>query len=163
MIHNRSRDGRPAVVRRGVRALAWASPVLLLLAGPAAGAGADITGTWAQLDDDTHQDQALIEISNHDGVYVGHIVKYFPDPGESPDPICEACKGAKKGRHIVGLAVIENVRRHGAVFDGGTVTDPDDGSEYDVTLKPSSDGRTLSVTGYLGSPVLGQTRTWYRR
>jgi uncharacterized protein (DUF2147 family) len=125
--------------------------------------GPDIVGVWAQLDDDTHKDQALIEISSRGGLYVGRIIRYFPDPGEPADPICTACKGDKKGRHIIGLEVIENVRRHGDVFHGGTITDPDDGGVYNVILKPSADGRSLEVTGYLGTPLLGETRVWKKR
>jgi uncharacterized protein (DUF2147 family) len=130
---------------------------------PSLAAGPDIKGVWAQLDEDTHKDQALIEISSQGSLYFGRIIKYYPDPGESADPICTACKGDKRGRHLIGIEVIENVRRHGDVFDGGTITDPDDGGVYNVILKPSADGRNLSVTGYIGSPLLGETRVWKRR
>jgi len=134
----------------------------VLIAPRHAFAAPDIVGSWEQLDEDTHKVQALIEIRNQGGTYAGRVIKFYPDPGETPDPICDACKGAKKGKHLVGLTVIENVHRDGDVFDGGTVTDPEDGGVYRVILKPSPDGRALAVTGFIGSPLLGQTRVWVR-
>jgi uncharacterized protein (DUF2147 family) len=125
-------------------------------------AAASIVGVWQRYDEDTHEPQAEIEITEHGGVFEGRVVKLFLDAGDPPNPVCNLCRGARKNQPIKGMRVIENVRRNGGAYDGGTAVDPEDGSVYKVKLVPSDDGRTLSVTGYIGVSLLGQTQTWTR-
>jgi uncharacterized protein (DUF2147 family) len=131
-------------------------------AGAAGPAAPSIVGQWQQDDDDTHAPDAVIEIREAAGVYTGTIVKLFPAPDRPTAPRCTACGGARKNQPIVGLTVIEDVRRSGAAYDGGSILDPDSGKSYSVMLKPAADGRTLEVTGYVGLPALGERRVWRR-
>lgn len=142
-----------------------AALALLLAATPAGAAGPStdpIVGQWVQEDDDTHAPDAVIEIREAAGLYTGTIVKLYPAPDRPATPRCTACDGARKNQPIVGLTVIEGVRRAGATFDGGSILDPETGKSYSVRLKPAVDGKTLAVTGYVGLPVLGETRVWTR-
>lgn len=145
--------------------IALAALMLLLASSPAGAVGpaADpITGQWVQDDDDTHAPDAVIEIREAAGLYTGTIVKLYPAPDRPASPRCTACDGARKDQPIVGLTVIEGVRRAGANFDGGSILDPETGKSYSVVLKPAADGRTLAVTGYVGLPAFGETRVWKR-
>jgi uncharacterized protein (DUF2147 family) len=145
--------------------LPTAALVLFLAAAPALAAGpaADpIVGQWVQEDDETHAPDAVIEIREAAGLYSGTIVKLYPAPDRPAAPRCTACGGALKDRPIVGLTIIEGVRRAGTNFDGGSILDPETGKSYSVVLKPAADGRTLAVTGYVGLPAFGETRVWTR-
>lgn len=129
----------------------------------AVASGADpIVGQWVQADDDTLAPDAVIEIREAGGVYSGTIIKLYPAPDRPATPRCTACAGALKDKPIVGLTVIEGVRRAGASFDGGSILDPETGKSYSVRIKPAPDGRSLAVTGYVGLPALGETRVWTR-
>jgi len=49
-----------------------------------------------------------------------------------------------------------------AMWDGGEILDPNNGKTYKVRLTPGDGGKTLSVRGYIGAPLLGRTQTWVR-
>lgn len=59
----------------------------------------------------------------------------------------------RKDKPIVGMLLIRNVSRNAEdkeVFDGGGITDPDNGKIYRVRLKPLDGGKTLQLRGYIG-------------
>lgn len=136
----------------------------LLAAGvPAAAAPADpIVGTWAQVDEDGDVG-AWIAIADKGGRFEGRIVKLFPGAGDPPDPVCGKCSGPRKGAPVLGLTVIEGLRRQGDVYGGGTILDPDEGTEYRLEARLGDEGRTLSVRAYAGISLLGRTQVWRRQ
>jgi uncharacterized protein (DUF2147 family) len=146
----------PAIRRAALAAL-------LTVAAPSlAAAQADIAGTWQQIDDESNEVQSLVTIVARGGVYEGSISKLFLKPGDPPNPVCDACPGTLRNAPLVGLKIIENMRRAGDVYTGGTILDPDDGKAYSAELKLSPDGRELTVTGYIGVPLLGRSQVWKR-
>jgi uncharacterized protein (DUF2147 family) len=136
--------------------------IVLAMAMPLRADAADITGVWQQIDDETNELQSLVAIRRANGIYEGTITKLFPKPGEPANPLCDECKGGLKNAPIIGLKIIANMKRHGDVYDGGTILDPDEGNVYSALLKPSEDGRTLTVTGYIGAPRFGRSQIWKR-
>lgn len=149
-----------------VRSLKLAGIAAFVLAvtslGPSLAQSPSLAGVWQQVDDDTGQVQSHIAISERGGVFEGTIVKIFPGPGDPPNPVCDLCKGAKKGAAIVGFKVIENLRKSGASYEGGTVTDPESGTEYSVRASLSADGKVLTVRGFVGVSLLGRSQEWKR-
>jgi hypothetical protein len=91
------------------------------------------------------------------------IVKIFPRPGEDPSTLhCSECEGDQKNALVIGLTFIKGMRREGLEYRDGTILDPRDGSVYDAQMELSPDGHTLSVRGYLGIPLLGESEVWHR-
>ena len=119
-------------------------------------------GLWKTIDDETKQEKSLVRIAESGGALTGRVEK-IADPAKR-DAVCEACEGALKGRPVVGMTILEGVKRSAdeAVWDGGTILDPNNGKVYKVRLTPTEGGRQLEVRGYVGLPLLGRTQTWVR-
>jgi len=146
------------------RCRAPATAVLgLLLAVSQAGA-ADLTaaGNWQQIDDDTGKVGAIVAISEVNGLYQGALARIFVGPGEDPNPKCEKCSGARHNKPLAGLVFIEGMKRAGFDYTGGQILDPDSGQIYNATMKLSSDGEKLVVTGYALLPIFSGSQTWLR-
>ena len=134
--------------------------LLLVLALSAGAAQAQNTpvGLWKTVDDHTGQDKSLVRISESGGIVSGRVEKLLHP--SKPNPLCDKCSDARRGRPVLGLTIIEGVRRHGEVWDDGKILDPENGKVYTVRLKLLDGGKTLQVRGYLG-PFF-RTQTWSR-
>ena len=82
--------------------------------------------------------------------------------GDDPNPLCRKCPGSQRGKPLLGLVFIDGMRRSGSKYDGGTMLDPETGTSYSANMKLSPDGNTLTVHGYVGIPLFGQSQTWKR-
>ena len=120
--------------------------------------GQTIIGQWETYDDKTKEKTAVIEIYQTDNLYFGKIVKSF---SLEKNALCENCKGINKNKPIIGLVVIENIKKDGNEFNGGTVLDPDNGKTYRCNLKLKNN--KLEVRGYIGFSLLGRTQYWVRK
>ena len=141
-------------------AAAWAVATLAWSAG--ALAQATPVGLWKTIDDETKQERSLVRIAETGGVLSGRIEK-ITDPTKQ-DARCDKCEGAKKDQRVVGMTILEGVKRHGGAdhWEGGTILDPNNGKVYKVRLTPKDGGKQLDVRGYIGAPLLGRTQTWMR-
>ncbi|MDW5288942.1 DUF2147 domain-containing protein [Formosa sp. PL04] len=118
-----------------------------------------ILGQWDSYDDKTKKKKALIEIYKTNDIYYAKIVsKYI---GEK-DSTCEKCEGAKKDKPIVGLVIIEDLKKDGKEYNDGTILDPENGEVYSCYLKLVDDNK-LKVRGYMGVALLGRTQYWIRK
>ena len=136
---------------------------LLMLTGSAF-AQASPVGLWKTIDDNTKKERSLIRVSEAGGVFTGKIEKRL-DADAKPTDICDQCTDDRKNQPILGLTLIRNVKQSAddkGLWDGGDITDPDNGKVYKVRLKPIDDGKKLEVRGYIGMPMLGRTQTWIR-
>jgi uncharacterized protein (DUF2147 family) len=140
-----------------LRSLATLLLCMCLVAG-AAHAQSTPVGLWKTIDDHTGQEKSLVRISAAGGVLSGRVEKLLHP--SKPVPLCDKCRDARQGQPIVGLGIIEGLRQHGDVWEGGTILDPDNGKIYAVRLKPVDGGKTLEVRGYIG-PFF-RTQTWSR-
>jgi uncharacterized protein (DUF2147 family) len=119
-------------------------------------------GFWQQADDDGFVG-AWFYFTEHKGLYEGRIVKAFKKP-DAPEfsPLCQHCEGDQKDAPMLGLTIIKAMKRDGRNYEEGSIMDPRDGTVYHAQMELSADGKKLSVRGYLGIPLLGQTQVWTR-
>lgn len=132
----------------------------LMAAAGTAMAQATPAGLWKTIDDETKQEKSLVRISDNAGVLSGRIEK-LTDPAKV-DSKCEKCEGAKKDQPILGMTIIEGVKKNPdePYWDGGTILDPNNGKTYKVRLTPKDEGKVLEVRGFIGPFYRNQT--WLR-
>jgi uncharacterized protein (DUF2147 family) len=125
-------------------------------------AQASPVGLWKTIDDETKQEKSLVRIAEAGGALTGRIEK-LTDPTQQ-DAKCAKCEGARKDQKVIGMTIMEGVKRHGGAdhWEGGTILDPNNGKVYKVRLTPKDGGKQLDVRGYIGAPMLGRTQTWVR-
>jgi uncharacterized protein (DUF2147 family) len=133
-----------------------------LIVHGAALAQATPVGLWKSIDDNTKKERSLIRISDAAGVLTGRIEKSL-DADAKPGAVCDKCTDDRKDKPLIGMAIIRNTKQNAddkAVWDGGDITDPDNGKVYKLRLKPLDGGKTLEVRGYIGPFYRNQT--WIR-
>ena len=126
----------------------------------------DLTGTWQQIDDKTGSPKALIEIrQDSNGTYAGKIVKVTPRPGYTPQKTCNKCPAPYTNQPILGMDVLTGLKQVGdsVNYEKGRVIDPLTGKIYDAKVRLSSNGKRLTLRGYVGVCALGRSQTWIRQ
>ncbi|MEK0417738.1 MAG: hypothetical protein RI949_1744 [Pseudomonadota bacterium] len=125
------------------------SILLWAMAGSAL-AQATPVGLWKTIDDDTNQEKSHVRISESAGALSGKIEKIL-DPTKQ-DSTCEKCSDARKNQKVLGMTIIENVKKASGEdhWDSGTILDPNNGKTYKVRLTPKDGGKVLEVRGFIG-------------
>lgn len=118
------------------------------------------TGAWKTVDDATGKEKAVIRITEANGVFTGKIEKLL-DPAKQ-DSKCDECTDDRKGKPVVGLTIMRNVKKGEGHWEGGDILDAANGKVYRVRLSLSADNKKLEVRGYMGTPLFGRTQTWTR-
>jgi len=122
--------------------------------------GDAILGEWW-----TEGRQGRIRFRRHkSGTYMGITTWRNPKNDSEDDPAIDVNNPdpKKRGRSTVGIVIIWNLTydEDGEYCDG-YVYNPRDGDVYRMKVE-LVDPNTLSVRGYIGIPLLGQTQTWKR-
>ena len=121
----------------------------------------DVTGFW-ESDDSDGQPNAWFYFVEEFQNYEGRLVKAFPKPGAPNVPNCLKCSGDQKNAPMMGLVIVKQMKRDGLKYQDGAILDPRNGTVYRAQMDLSADGQQLSVRGYLGVSLLGQTQVWTR-
>ncbi len=123
--------------------------------------GQSPVGLWRTIDDQSGKERSLVRITEAGGVLSGKVEK-IADPTKQ-DAKCDECTDERKGKPVIGMTIIRNVKRsESGVWEGGDILDPNNGKIYRVRITPIEDGKKLQVRGFIGSPILGRTQTWER-
>ena len=127
------------------------SAAALLAAGPALAQMSPV-GLWRSIDDNTGQARAEISIKDNGQGGLNGKVERSLQAIPSPEPNCNLCTDDRKGQPKIGMEIIRDARQSGseAVWEGGTILDPENGKLYKLRLAPQDGGKTLQVRGYIG-------------
>lgn len=118
----------------------------------------EITGKWTTYDDNTHEKKAIIEIYKSNNSYFGKIIKSYTS---SADKLCNKCKGTKQNKPIIGLVIIEDLKKQNNLYEEGTILDPENGKVYNCYIELIEKDK-LKVRGFIGFSLLGRTQYWKR-
>ncbi len=132
----------------------------LLMGSAMVMAQATPAGLWKTVDDETKAEKSLVRISESGGSFGGKIEKLLD--ATKQDAKCDKCEGAKKDQPVIGMAIIEGVKKNAdeGYWDGGTILDPNNGKVYKVRLTPKDGGKSLEVRGFIGPFFRNQS--WVR-
>jgi len=119
--------------------------------------GDDILGVWL-----TEGGKSKVEITKKDGKYYGKII-WLKEPlrdGKLRTDIHNEDE-SKRGRPIVGMALINDFEWDDDEYEDGEIYDPENGKLYSCEI--TYDGiDKLNVRGYIGFSLLGRTTYWTR-
>jgi uncharacterized protein (DUF2147 family) len=134
----------------------------LLAACSAVFAQATPVGLWKTIDDDSGKEKSLVRIVDNGGVVSGQIEKFL-DPATKPDSVCEKCSDERKGKPVLGMTFVRNLKEASddkGTWEGGDILDPNNGKVYRAKIKPIDGGKKLQVRGYIGP--FYRTQVWLR-
>ena len=149
------------------RALAFSLMLFLALGllAPALRAQSNLVGIWKTVADegpDKGKAKSYLEIFEKDGLFFARINKLLLEP---QDKVCEKCKGDLKGKPLVGMIIMSDMKKTGKVdadfgeeYAGGEIMDPENGKSYRCKIWVKGDN--LTVRGYLA--IFHRTQNWYR-
>tara|TARA_R110000850_G_scaffold83096_2_gene178448 strand:+ start:159 stop:578 length:420 start_codon:yes stop_codon:yes gene_type:complete len=118
-----------------------------------------IIGQWETYDDKTKEKKAIVDIYKENDMYFGKIIKTFIGPKNA---LCLKCEGSKKDEPMIGLVIMEDIKKNGDEFDDGTILDPETGDVYKCNLKLINKNK-LEVRGFIGISIIGRTQIWKRK
>lgn len=116
-------------------------------------------GVWKTVDDATNKAKSHVEIYQKDGKLHGKVVKLLR---RDPSTLCEECPGDKKNKPLIGLVILENLKKVKDYWGKGNILDPENGKEYGCSVW-FEDGKPdeLKVRGKHWTGLY-RTQTWYR-
>lgn len=123
-------------------------------------------GLWKTIDDVTGRPKAIVEIwETPEKTLYGRILKVFQQPGRIQNEVCNACEGERHNKRIVGMTIMENLKRskgNANEWENGKILDPKNGKTYNCLIRLTEGGKKLNARGYIGMPLFGRTQTWVR-
>lgn len=115
-------------------------------------------GIWKNLDDEDGREKSHIEIYEQNGTLRGKVIKLLPGATITK---CDKCTGTNKGKSLVGMDILWDLKKSGNVWEGGEILDPKKGKVYDCKIE--LDGKDkLKVRGFVGVSMFGRTQIWYK-
>ena len=132
---------------------------MLALMAQTALAQEEFTGKWQTLK--KGKPQSTVEIyKGTDGLYHGKVVD-LADPTRK-NAVCEF-DGPEKGKKVIGLVIIRNMKYSDGKMTGGTILDPQNGKTYYASMTYNKKTRQLDLRGSIDKKgILGRTEHWQR-
>ncbi len=118
-----------------------------------------VYGKWKTIDDDTGDAKSIVEIYEQKGKVYAKVVDLLSE--EKNKELCTECSGKNKNKPIVGLVIIDGLKKDGKEWNGGKILDPANGKKYKCYITLENKDK-LKVRGYIGFALIGRTQYWYR-
>ncbi|HAS51628.1 MAG TPA: DUF2147 domain-containing protein [Gammaproteobacteria bacterium] len=128
---------------RSLAGLAALSSMLLLATAHAVDPASPV-GKWRTIDDQSGKPKSIVQITEDKGVLTGKIVELLEGANEKT---CSKCEGDLKGKPLVGMKILWDLKKEGDEWMDGKIFNPADGGTYDSKAKLADGGKTLEVTG----------------
>ena len=119
----------------------------------------DAVGIWID-----HTGRGAVEVSRCGAALCGHIVWLEKTTDAKGRPLTDGFNPNQslRNRPICGLQIIGDAKpMSDGAFDNGWIYDPEEGKRYTVEVRLTAPNK-LSVLGYLGLKLLGETYAWTR-
>ena len=119
-------------------------------------------GKWTTIDDETGKAKSIVEITEaNNGTLQGRVIEILSSD-RGPNPTCDKCSGANKGKPVKGMTILWGLRPDGAgKWAGGTVLDPAKGKTYKSKLEVKDGGKKLGMSGCVA--FICREQTWVRQ
>lgn len=131
---------------------------IIMFTSLAAAFAQDVTGRW-KLEDGS----AIVEVYQEGDTFNGKIV-WLEEPTQddgSPSVDSNNPDASLRGRQIMGLNMLNGLKKSGEEYTGGSIYDPGNGKTYNCSMKVEGD--VLKVRGSLDKKgLLGRTMDWFR-
>ncbi len=140
------------------KALLLAVAVCLIGASAALAQTDGVLGCWRTVDEKTNKIKSTVcfTLNKKTGIMTGKIVKLH-NPSK-PNPKCDKCPGAFKGKPILGLTIVWGMKKGDDRWEGGRILDPEKGKDYRCAIW--REGKVLKVRGYWA--IFYRTQTWIK-
>ncbi|MEZ0129923.1 DUF2147 domain-containing protein [Flavobacterium sp. LBUM151] len=121
--------------------------------------GQSVIGKWKTIDDETGEAKSVVEIYEKSGKIYGKVVEILR--ADHKKDLCVKCDGADKNKPILGLVIINGLKKDCSEYSGGTIMDPTNGKKYKCYITLESADK-LKLRGYVGISIMGRTQYWTR-
>ena len=135
--------------------------VFLLVSQISVAAESTPAGLWQTIDDKSGKPRSLVRIRESNGEYRAVVEKGLLET-DTGNAICDKCTDARKGQPIIGMTIVNGLKKNGSRYDGGKILDPDNGKVYKCKMMLNELGDELEVRGYIGFSLLGRSQIWKR-
>lgn len=116
-------------------------------------------GIWKSVDDESGEAKSYIELYEAEGLMYGKIKKLLQ---AEQDATCDACKGNKKGKPLLGMEVVTALTKNGKEWEGGKIMDPETGKTYKCKIwVDESNPDRLNVRGIHWTGIY-RTQQWVK-
>lgn len=118
-----------------------------------------VFGKWKTLNSETDKTESIIEVYKKDGKAYAKIIEILNKNDE--DRVCDACTGKNKNKPILGMVILNGLKKNGKEWNGGKILDPKNGKYYKCYITLVNDTK-LKIRGFIGISLLGRTEYWYK-
>ncbi|WP_088322795.1 DUF2147 domain-containing protein [Polaribacter tangerinus] len=118
-----------------------------------------IFGKWNSTNEKTGEIDSVIEVYEKNGKAFAKVIE-IKDP-KRQGLVCDLCEGANKNKPILGLNILDGLKKDGDEWSGGTILDPRNGKVYKCYITLESPNK-LKLRGYIGFSLFGKTAYWER-
>jgi hypothetical protein len=78
-----------------------------------------VIGKWKTIDDETGEAKSVVEIYEKSGKIYGKITEILRENHKKD--VCVKCEGAEKNKPILGMTIINGLKKDGSEYNGGTI------------------------------------------